>query len=71
MVLGHLEAGASKHYKNDTPATADRKHRAVTFFLDKVFGRVDRGMSWVEYVIDTVGMHNPEELKGLLRNISV
>ncbi len=50
MVLGHLEAGASKHYKNDTVATADRKHRAVAFFLDKVFNRIDRKMLWNEYI---------------------
>ena len=50
MVLGHLEAGASKHYKNDTTDTADRKARAVTFFLDKVFKRIDRKMLWSEYI---------------------
>ncbi len=50
MVLGHLEAGASKHYNNDTIDTADLKHKAVTFFLDKVFNRIDKKMMWNEYI---------------------
>ena len=47
MVLGHLQAGASKHYKDDTTQTADRKARAVQFFLDKVFNKIDRDKLYV------------------------
>lgn len=52
MVLGHLETGASKHYKNDTTATADRKHRAVEFFLKKVFNKIDREIPWDKYLLE-------------------
>lgn len=49
-VLGHLLTGTSKKYIADTVHTADLKHKAVTFFLDKVFNKVDRGMMWDEYL---------------------
>ncbi len=50
MVLGHTLNGVTNRYRTDTREGADLKHRAVTFFLDKVFNRINREMLWNEYI---------------------
>jgi len=50
MVLGHTGTNITERYSTDTKEGADLKHQAVTFFLDKVFNKVDRKMLWHEYV---------------------
>ncbi len=51
MVLGHTIHSITERYSTDTKEGADLKHKAVTFFLDKVFNKIDRKMMWDEYVI--------------------
>ncbi len=51
LVLGHSGQSITERYSSaDTTSTADLKAKAVQFFLDKVFNRIDRKMLWHEYV---------------------
>ena len=46
MVLGHTLQTVTDRYSADTRQGADLKHKAVTFFLDKVHGKIDEGLMW-------------------------
>lgn len=51
MVVGHTIEGITERYRTDTKAGADLKHKAVEFFLKKVFNKIDRSMLWDEYIL--------------------
>ncbi len=59
MVLGHTGTTITDRYSTDTKEGADLKHKAVGFFLAKVFNKIDRKMLFSEYN------------QGILKNISV
>ena len=53
-VLGHKGTTITDRYRTDTQAQADTKLKAVNFFLDKVFGRIDVNVLWHELVSENI-----------------
>ncbi len=49
-VIGHKNHAMVNRYSVDTKEGADEKHRTVTFFLKKVFNRIDKDLKWNEYI---------------------
>lgn len=45
-VLGHKISGMTGRYETDTKEQADEKAKAIGFFLDKVFERIDKNVMW-------------------------
>ncbi len=50
MVIGHVSSEMVDRYSTDTEEGAELKHKAVTFFLAKVFNKIDRTELWDNYI---------------------
>lgn len=62
-VLGHKGGGIiTNRYSSDNKRRADLKAKAVNFFLDKIFGRINADILWNELISENLSIANKKEI---------